>query len=181
LDAVHPADPPFLQRARRARLLLAVVAAALVLAACNGDDGADDAEGSAVTNEAGVQVDGSPQDKPEITVPDQDPPGELVIHDIVEGDGDEASEGASVTTHYVGVSWSTNEQFDASWDRGDPITFPLSGVITGWQEGIPGMRVGGRRLLVIPPDMAYGDNPPPGAAIGPGETLVFVIDLEDVQ
>jgi peptidylprolyl isomerase len=179
---VHPPQPALLRRARPARLLVACLAAALVLSACNGGgDGDDDAEGSAVTNEAGVQVDGSAEEKPEITVPDQDPPADLVVTDIVEGDGQEAGEGASVTTHYVGVSWSTNEQFDASWDRGDPITFPLSGVITGWQEGIPGMRVGGRRMLVIPPDMAYGDNPPPGAGIGPGETLVFVIDLEDVQ
>ncbi len=106
---------------------------------------------------------------------------ELVITDEVEGSGDEVTPGATVTAHYVGVSASTGSQFDASWDRGAPISFPLDGVIRGWSEGLLGMKVGGRRTLVIPGDMAYGANPPPGAGIAPNETLVFTVDLVDVS
>ena len=106
---------------------------------------------------------------------------ELRITDEVEGSGDEVTEGATVTAHYVGVSASTGAQFDASWDRGAPISFPLDGVIQGWSKGLLGMRVGGRRNLVIPGDMAYGQNPPPGAGIAPNETLVFTVDLVDVS
>lgn len=105
---------------------------------------------------------------------------ELVVTDEVVGVGDEVTEGATVTAHYVGVSASTGAQFDASWDRGAPISFPLDGVIQGWSEGLLGMRVGGRRTLVIPGAMAYGANPPPGAGIAPDETLVFTVDLVDV-
>ncbi|HMU78741.1 MAG TPA: FKBP-type peptidyl-prolyl cis-trans isomerase [Microthrixaceae bacterium] len=106
---------------------------------------------------------------------------ELVVTDEVEGQGDEVTAGATVTAHYVGVSASTGAQFDASWDRGAPISFPLDGVIRGWSEGLLGMKVGGRRNLVIPGDMAYGANPPPGAGIAPNETLVFTVDLVDVS
>ncbi len=113
--------------------------------------------------------------KPEIDFIEGPPPAELVITDIVVGEGAEAVPGARVEVHYVGVDFATGEQFDASWDRGESITFPLNGLIAGWQEGIPGMRVGGRRQLVIPPEMAYG---PAGSGhrLG-GCTLVFVIDL----
>jgi len=113
--------------------------------------------------------------KPEIEIADGAPPCELVIQDIHVGDGAEAQEGATVTVHYVGVGWSTQEQFDASWDRDEPATFPLDQVVEGWQEGIPGMKEGGRRQLIIPPDLAYGAMGRPG--IAPNETLVFVIDL----
>ncbi len=106
---------------------------------------------------------------------------DLIITDDVVGTGDEVTEGATVTAHYVGVSASTGAQFDASWDRGAPISFPLNGVIQGWSEGLLGMRVGGRRNLVIPGEMAYGSNPPPGAGIAPNETLVFTVDLVDVS
>lgn len=106
---------------------------------------------------------------------------ELVITDDVVGTGDEVTEGATVTAHYVGVSASTGEQFDASWDRGAPISFPLDRVIRGWSEGLLGMKVGGRRTLVIPGDMAYGPHPPPGAGIAPNETLVFTVDMIDVS
>ncbi len=106
---------------------------------------------------------------------------ELVITDEVEGGGDEVTTGATVTAHYVGVSASTGSQFDASWDRGAPISFPLDGVIQGWSQGLMGMKVGGRRTLVIPGHMAYGANPPPGAGIAPNETLVFTVDLVDVS
>ncbi len=114
--------------------------------------------------------------KPEIAVPDGAPPCDLVSTDLKEGTGDEATEGANVTVQYVGVAWSTKKQFDSSWDRGEPTPFPLGRVIPGWQKGIPGMKVGGRRQLIIPPDQAYGPQGfPPD--IGPNETLVFVIDL----
>jgi peptidylprolyl isomerase len=106
---------------------------------------------------------------------------DLVITDEVEGSGDEVTPGATVTAHYVGVSASTGAQFDASWDRGAPISFPLDGVIQGWSQGLLGMKVGGRRTLVIPGHMAYGSHPPPGAGIAPDETLVFTVDLVDVS
>lgn len=131
------------------------------------------------TDTAGVAVDGDVGAKPTITLPDGPPPDDLVVHDIVQGDGVQVPAGATVTTHYVGVSWANDgEQFDASWDRGTPIQFPLAGVIQGWTDGIPGMRVGGRRLLVIPPSQGYGPQSP-APAIAPNDTLVFVIDMVD--
>lgn len=115
--------------------------------------------------------------KPDIDFIDGPAPTELVITDLVVGDGAEARPGARVTVHYVGVDFETGEQFDSSWDRGESIDFPLTGLIAGWQEGIPGMRVGGRRQLVIPPALAYGES---GSHRLAGRTLVFVIDLLDV-
>jgi peptidylprolyl isomerase len=113
--------------------------------------------------------------KPDVKVPAGPPPCKLVIQDIHSGTGAEAKTGSTVTVQYVGVSWSTGQKFDSSWDRGHPATFPLAQVIHGWQQGIPGMKEGGRRRLTIPPDLAYGQQGGPG--IAPGETLVFVIDL----
>lgn len=120
--------------------------------------------------------------KPEIDVPSDAPPEELVIEDITVGDGAQAAAGSTVRTHYVGVAYSTGEQFDASWDRGAPLDFRLGvgQVIQGWDQGIEGMLVGGRRKLVIPAHLAYGDHGA-GAAIAPGETLIFVVDLVDVR
>lgn len=114
-------------------------------------------------------------EKPEIDMPEGPAPTELVAEDITVGEGNEAVAGGKVTVHYVGVDFENGEQFDSSWDRGESITFPLNGLIQGWQEGIPGMKVGGRRKLVIPPHKAYGTS----AALHPlgGKTLVFVIDL----
>lgn len=117
--------------------------------------------------------------KPDVQIPDGAPPCKLVSHDIRSGTGAQAQEGATVTVQYVGVAWSTRQEFDSSWDRGEPATFPLSDVIKGWQQGIPGMKEGGRRQLVIPPDLAYGARPPSG--IAPNETLVFIIDLIETQ
>ncbi|MEJ7727311.1 MAG: FKBP-type peptidyl-prolyl cis-trans isomerase [Actinomycetes bacterium] len=113
--------------------------------------------------------------KPEIDAPDGPAPTELVITDMVVGDGAEAVPGAKVKVHYVGVEHDTGEEFDASYNRGAPIEFPLRGLIQGWQDGIPGMKVGGRRQLVIPPELAYG--PVGGGHKLSGKTLVFVIDL----
>jgi peptidylprolyl isomerase len=120
--------------------------------------------------------------KPEIDFPGGEPPAALEIHDEITGDGAEATAGSTVSAHYVGVAFSTGEEFDASWNRGQPLQFKLGAgqVITGWDQGIQGMRVGGRRKLVIPPQMAYGDRGA-GAVIKPGETLIFVVDLVDVR
>jgi peptidylprolyl isomerase len=118
--------------------------------------------------------------KPAIPKPTGDPPTELVTQDIVKGKGTGAKAGDAVTVDYVGVSHSTGEQFDASWDSGTPFTFQLGagGVIPGWDQGVVGMKKGGRRLLVIPPDLAYGAEGRPG--IAPNETLHFVIDLKKI-
>ncbi len=116
----------------------------------------------------------SASEKPEIDFIEGPPPAVLVVEDLIIGEGDEATPGATVTVHYVGVDFETGEQFDASWDRGEAISFPLAGLIAGWQEGIPGMRVGGRRQLVIPPALAYGES---GGHRLAGRTLVFIIDL----
>lgn len=113
--------------------------------------------------------------KPQITVPSGPPPTELVIEDIVVGDGAQAAPGALVNVHYLGVDYDTGAEFDSSWNRGESLEFPLDGLIAGWQDGIPGMKVGGRRQLVIPPELAYG---PAGTGHQlAGKTLVFVIDL----
>ena len=112
--------------------------------------------------------------KPEVTIPNEAAPTELLAEDLPVGDGDTATAGRNVEVHYVGVEYDTGAQFDASWDRGAPIEFPLNGLIQGWQDGIPGMREGGRRQLTIPPKLAYGES---GGHQLAGKTLVFIIDL----
>ena len=120
--------------------------------------------------------------KPEVEKPTGDIPFELIIDDIVVGDGDEAVVGSKVSVHYVGVAFSTGEEFDASWNRGQAFSFKLGKgqVIPGWDAGVQGMKVGGRRKLVIPPELGYGDRGA-GALIAPGETLIFVVDLLDLR
>jgi peptidylprolyl isomerase len=117
-------------------------------------------------------------DKPQITIPDDAPPADLVIEDLVVGEGAEATPGLPVEVHYVGVAWSTKNQFDASWDRGDTFGFRLGAgqVIAGWDQGVAGMKLGGRRQITIPPHLGYGARGA-GGVIGPNETLVFVVDL----
>jgi peptidylprolyl isomerase len=119
--------------------------------------------------------------KPAVKVPKGKPPKKLVIKDIVKGKGKAAHPGEFVTVQYVGDSWSTGKQFDASWDHGQPFQFPLGAgqVIPGWDKGVKGMRVGGRRELIIPPRLGYGaaGSPP---AIKPNETLIFIVDLKRV-
>jgi peptidylprolyl isomerase len=121
-------------------------------------------------------------DKPEIDFPDGPPPSDLEITDEVVGDGPEATAGSTVRVHYVGVAHSTGEEFDASYNRGAPLEFRLGvgQVISGWDTGVQGMKVGGRRRLVIPPQLAYGDRGA-GGVIQPGETLIFVCDLVSVD
>lgn len=124
----------------------------------------------------------SNSDKPTVTIPSEAPPAGLVMEDLVEGDGTVATPGTNVMVHYVGVAWSTGKQFDASWDRGETFDFRLGAgqVIAGWDQGVNGMKVGGRRRLTIPPEMGYGSRGAGGVIKG-GETLVFVVDLLGVN
>ena len=118
-------------------------------------------------------------EQPEIDFPGGEPPADLIVSDVTGGDGATAKPGASVTVHYLGVEFETGDEFDSSWGRGEPITFPLTGLIKGWQDGIPGMQVGGRRQLIVPPEQAYG--PAGGGHRLSGKTLIFVIDLLGTQ
>jgi peptidylprolyl isomerase len=173
---------------------LPIVVACLLLALFAASCGDDEQEASApqetatATPEAAGTVDASAisQDltaKPNVPKPAGTPPAELQTTDVVKGKGKTAKRGDTVSVQYVGNSWSTGTQFDASWDRGsEPFTFPLGAgqVIPGWDRGVAGMKVGGRRLLVIPPDLAYGDQSP-SPEIAPNETLIFVVDLKKVS
>jgi len=120
----------------------------------------------------------APNTKPEVTIPAGEPPVELIIEDIEIGDGAEAVAGQNVEVHYVGVAWSNGQEFDSSWGRNDTFEFGLGRqqVIAGWDQGVAGMKIGGRRRLTIPPHLGYGARGA-GGAIGPNETLVFVVDL----
>jgi len=121
-------------------------------------------------------------DKPAVSIPSEDPPTTLVAEDLTVGDGPEARAGSTVMVHYVGVAWSTGQQFDASWDRNETFDFRLGAgqVIQGWDDGVQGMKVGGRRRLTIPPELGYGSRGAGGVIKG-GETLVFVVDLLGVN
>jgi peptidylprolyl isomerase len=159
------------------------VALALAVAGCGGSDDASSstqATDAATTEQSGGNTDVST--KPKITVPDGPAPKKLEEVDIVEGDGAEAKAGDKVTVQYVGVGHDSKKEFDSSWSRNEPFTFSLGTgeVIPGWDQGIVGMKVGGRRELTIPADLAYG---PPGypPGIGPNETLIFVVDLLAVK
>jgi peptidylprolyl isomerase len=165
---------------RRLLITSGLVSLLLVSAACASDTVTPGDGGSPTTTAAAT--------KPEVKVPDGPPPTTLVINDLIEGTGPEVKAGDTAVVQYVGVSYSTGKQFDASWDRGSPPDYEpfavenvgMAQVIDGWNEGIPGMKVGGRRQLIIPPDLAYGpDGRPP--VIGPNETLIFVIDLLEIQ
>jgi peptidylprolyl isomerase len=173
--------------------LLAVLAmlALVALAGCGGDDGDD---GSAQSSDEQTQSTEEPSPsaqrealkdtstKPEIPKPTGSPPRRLVKEDIVKGKGPAAKPGDDLTVNYVGVTFSTGEEFDASWDRGQPFTFAVGAqkVIQGWDEGLVGIRKGGRRMLTIPPEQAYGAQGQP-PVIGPNETLVFVVDAVSVR
>jgi FKBP-type peptidyl-prolyl cis-trans isomerase len=177
------------------RLLISSVALlALVVAGCGSDDDNDKStstpaaqapttttEPTATTPSGGATGDTDLSKKPKVEVPDQ-PVTTLEKKDIVVGKGPAAKPGDTVEVQYVGVAQSTGKEFDASWDRGQPFVFPLGQgqVIPGWDKGIAGMKVGGRRELVIPPDQAYGTQGAP-PDIGPNETLVFVVDLKKIS
>jgi peptidylprolyl isomerase len=159
--------------------LIAALCLAVVGAGCGGSDsssGSKEGEGGAATQAESAKT------KPKVTVPHGPPPKKLEIKDLETGSGAEAKAGDEVTVQYVGVSYKSGKEFDASWDRNEPFTFQLGAgmVIPGWDKGVEGMKVGGRRELIIPPNLAYGpEGAPP--AIGPNETLIFVIDLLKVE
>lgn len=171
---------------RRTLAAAAVLALALPLLAACGDDAGDTGAAASSTASAAATCDafeGVPAVSapvgvaPNIGKPKGDPPKELKVEDCVVGDGEKVTDTSKTYFwNYEGVSWSGNK-FDSSFDRGEPIPFALNQVIPGWTEGLQGMKVGGRRLLVIPADQAYGANPPPGSGIEPNEALVFVVDL----
>jgi peptidylprolyl isomerase len=173
--------------------LIIGVVAALALAGCGGNDDSTTGGGGTETSasaqapestgeSSGSAASESTASKPKVEVPSGAPPKQLESEDLVEGDGTEAKAGDQVTVQYVGVNYESGKQFDASWDRGEPFTFPLGAgeVIAGWDRGVEGMKVGGRRELIIPPDLGYGPSGYP-PAIPPNETLVFVIDLLGVK
>jgi peptidylprolyl isomerase len=171
------------------RLLLPAVIAVLALAAagCGNDDDNDKKEAATTPATASTPAATTPAPntetatKPKVTVPSGPPPKKLEIKDLKEGTGPAAKAGDQLTVQYVGVNYANGKQFDASWDRGQPFQFQLGagGVIPGWDEGLVGTKAGGRRALIIPPDLAYGaQGAPPD--IPPNATLIFVIDLEQI-
>ena len=170
------------QRKRRA-IGIVIAAAAIVgvlalISAVGGDDSGDDDQAATTTTTASTTTTTLPPnpDEPAVGIPDGPPPTELLVTDVKVGDGPEAKLGDTIEVHYVGVQFDTKEEFESSWDQRSPATFELveGGLIKGWTDGIPGMKVGGRRRLVIPSADAYGDNPEGGRPAG---SLVFVIDL----
>jgi peptidylprolyl isomerase len=170
------------------RILTLIAVLALSVASCGGgnDSSTSSVESTSATEEstaaAGKSEPGSSKTKPKVTVPKGAPPQQLVVKELEEGTGAEAKAGDEVAVQYVGVNYKNGKEFDSSWSRHEPFVFPLGAgrVISGWDQGIEGMKVGGRRELIIPPELAYGEagSPP---AIGPNETLVFVVDLLAVR
>jgi peptidylprolyl isomerase len=166
-------------------VILSSLTLLISLTACSTDGGAPSdgpkGEGNQITggnlSNQYVEVSAEAGLAPTISSPSGTPPATLVTEDVIIGSGKVASSDSTLTVHYTLMAWSTGEIVESSWS-GQPAQFPLSGVILGWQQGIPGMAVGGRRLLVIPPDLGYGEAG--GGPIGPNETLIFVVDLIDV-
>jgi peptidylprolyl isomerase len=170
----------------RMRKLLLIIGACLALfvAGCGSDDSTTSSS-SGSTEEASVPKETEStkkKTKPKVKPPAGAAPKQLVINDLEEGTGAEAKAGDEITVQYVGANFKTGKEFDSSWSRNEPFTFTLGEgfVIPGWEEGFEGMKVGGRRELVIPPDLGYGSTGSP-PAIPPNETLVFVVDLEAVK
>jgi len=168
------------------RTSVLVISTALMLTACSSSSDETSTPATSTSSDSApaltgtpvsVEVTGEAGSEPVIAITPGDPVTELQVTDVIVGEGDAVQAGATVTAHYVGYGAATGQMFDSSWVRGEPATFPLPNVILGWQEGLVGMQAGGRRLLVIPADLGYGNNPPPGSGIEPGETLIFVVDL----
>jgi FKBP-type peptidyl-prolyl cis-trans isomerase len=167
------------------RTSVLVISTALMLTACSSSDEtstptapqSSDSTAALTGTPVNVEVTGEAGSEPVVAITPGDPVTELEVTDVIVGEGDAVQAGATVTAHYVGYGAATGQMFDSSWVRGEPATFPLPNVILGWQEGLVGMQAGGRRLLVIPAELGYGNNPPPGSGIEAGETLIFVVDL----
>ncbi|HET9154246.1 MAG TPA: FKBP-type peptidyl-prolyl cis-trans isomerase [Solirubrobacterales bacterium] len=166
------------------RLLLIIGAClALAVAGCGGGSSSTSSSSSeATTAPKEAETATRKKTKPKVTVPKGAPPKQLEVKDFEEGSGVTAKSGDRVSVNYVGVNYKTGKEFDASWDRGEPFTFTLGAgeVIPGWDQGVEGMKVGGRRELIIPPALGYGSAGAP-PAIPPNETLVFVVDLEAIE
>jgi len=165
-------------------IALISICAVLAIAGCGSSNSSStgSSESTATTTEStSSEAAGGEKTKPKVTVPKGPPPKQLETKELEEGSGAEAKSGDKVTVQYVGVDYKNGKEFDSSWSRNEPYTFPLGAgeVILGWDQGIEGMRVGGRRKLIIPPELAYGEEGRP-PAIPPNETLVFVIDLLEV-
>jgi peptidylprolyl isomerase len=167
----------------RRYLLIIGACLALAVAGCGGDSSTTSSSSSdESTTSTEKESAAKTKTKPKVTVPKGAPPKKLEVKDLEEGNGASAKAGDAVTVNYVGVNYRTGKEFDASWDRGEPFTFTLGAgeVIPGWDRGVAGMKVGGRRELIIPPSLGYGSAGAP-PAIPPNETLVFVVDLEAVE
>lgn len=165
-------------------ILAACAALAVVVAGCGSDSSTSTSGSTSSSEEAGgaqSEAEAAKRTRPKVEVPKGPAPKELVSKDLIEGSGPEAQAGDEVTVQYVGVLYKTGKEFDASWNRGEPFSFTLGagGVIPGWDQGVEGMKVGGRRMLIIPPELAYGSQG--GGPIPPESTLVFVIDLLSVS
>ncbi|HPE11592.1 MAG: FKBP-type peptidyl-prolyl cis-trans isomerase [Actinobacteria bacterium] len=173
---------------RRSLLAALLLIPALALSGCGSDSASDTASESPAATAAGdgvsadgVTVSGEPGSEPTISIDTAaTPPDQLVVKEITAGDGPAIGPNSLVTVQYVGSSWSTGEVFQSSWATGE-AEFPIQGVIPGWQEGLQGATQGSRVLLIIPPDLAYGSEPPPGSGIAPDETLAFVVDVVKVS
>jgi len=158
-----------------------LAASILLFSGCSTDGGVNPMIDQNTDSSAALPaVSGAKGSKPTISAPVGSPPSTLQKSDIYVGDGNEANDSSILEVHYTLMAWSSGTLVESSWDSGQTATFPLSGVIAGWQQGIPGMKEGGRRLLVIPPDLGYGSQGA-GGAIGPNETLIFVVDLISVS
>jgi len=158
-----------------------LAASILLLSGCSTDGGVNPMIDQNTDSSAALPaISGAKGSKPTISAPVGSPPSTLQKSDIYVGDGKEANDSSILEVHYTLMAWSSGTLVESSWDSGQTATFPLSGVIAGWQQGIPGMKEGGRRLLVIPPDLGYGSQGA-GGAIGPNETLIFVVDLISVS
>jgi peptidylprolyl isomerase len=173
-------------RAVKLPIVLIALCAVLAFAGCgsSSDSSSESSEssGSTTSESTSAEAGGGEKTKPKVTVPTGAPPKKLEVKELEEGSGTEAKSGSEVTVQYVGVDYKNGEEFDSSWSRNEPFSFTLGAgqVIPGWDQGVEGMKVGGRRELIIPPELAYGEAGAP-PAIGPNETLVFVIDLLEVN
>ncbi len=166
----------------KALFLTIAACLALLVVGCGGSSDSSSSETTAGGESTAAESSGGEKTKPEVTVPKGAPPKKLEVKEIEAGSGAEAKSGDEVTVQYVGVDYKNGQEFDSSWSRNEPFSFSLGAgeVIPGWDQGVEGMKVGGRRELIIPPSLAYGEAGAP-PAIAPNETLVFVIDLLEVK